>query len=164
MGFVGSYIWRLRQRVGSELILAPGASILVEDPDGRVLLERREDSDMWCMPGGAADEGDSFASTAIRELEEETGLVAEVDDLIAFACISDPATHTLKYANGDVTHAFAMWFVLRRWSGRLLKQSEETEEIHFFLPKEIPANTLKPSLRALELYKRFMETGQFQVS
>lgn len=27
MGFVGSYLWRLRQRVGSELVLMPGAVV-----------------------------------------------------------------------------------------------------------------------------------------
>lgn len=51
MGFHGSYLWKLRQRVGHGLVLMPGASVLVENPKGKLLLLRRGDSGEWCMSG-----------------------------------------------------------------------------------------------------------------
>lgn len=41
--------------------------------DGRVLLTKREDFEVWCLPGGLSDTGESLAQTAIREAKEETG-------------------------------------------------------------------------------------------
>jgi 8-oxo-dGTP pyrophosphatase MutT (NUDIX family) len=50
LAFVGSYPWRLRQRVGSELVLMPGAMVALLREDGRVLLTRRRDTGFWCLP------------------------------------------------------------------------------------------------------------------
>jgi ADP-ribose pyrophosphatase YjhB (NUDIX family) len=46
----------------------------VFDDQGRILLAQRADSGQWCMPGGAADVGESPSAGAVREVREETGL------------------------------------------------------------------------------------------
>ena len=160
----GSYLWNLRQKVGHDHVLAPGASVLVLDEKDRVLLTRRTDSDVWCMPGGAAEIGSSFASTAISELREETGLIAKEEDLIAFACISRPDIHILRYSNGDVTHAFAMWFLLKNWSGTLASCTDEVRELKFFSLSDPPMPLLKPTSHAIRLYLEYKRTGRFQIS
>jgi 8-oxo-dGTP pyrophosphatase MutT (NUDIX family) len=43
-------------------------------PDGRMLVQRRRDSERWCAPGGGALPGEEPYATAQRELTEETGL------------------------------------------------------------------------------------------
>ncbi len=43
--------------------------------EGRVLLIRRRDSGLWALPGGLVDVGDTLAGAAVRELQEETGLL-----------------------------------------------------------------------------------------
>ena len=68
MPFEGPYLWRIRQKVGNELVLMLGASVVVENDAEEVLLLRRSDTGEWCVPAGAAEEGDSFARTAINEL------------------------------------------------------------------------------------------------
>jgi len=51
------------------------AGALVADVDGRVLLIRHADApDAWGTPGGGHEPGESFATTARRELREETGV------------------------------------------------------------------------------------------
>lgn len=65
-----SYLWRLRQAVGSNLVLMPGAMVAVQREDQRVLLTKRADDGTWCLPAGAAEPGGSFARTAIDELAE----------------------------------------------------------------------------------------------
>jgi ADP-ribose pyrophosphatase YjhB (NUDIX family) len=116
------------------------------------------------MPGGAAEIGSSFASTAISELREETGLIAKEEDLIAFACISRPDIHILRYSNGDTTHAFAMWFLLKHWSGTLATSADEVEELKFFPLSNPPTPLLKPTSHAIGLYLEYMRTGTFQIS
>ena len=64
---------------------------LVIDPEGRVLLFRFHHTagplagqDYWATPGGGVEEGESFASAAIRELHEETGIhVATAGPVVA---------------------------------------------------------------------------------
>src|SRR5882757_1003574 len=106
MPFEGSYLWRLRQKVGSELVLIPGAMVFLQRGDGAVLFTRRGDNGLWCLPAGGAEEDSSFAATAITELGEETGVVVDPTDLVAFACLSEAERHTITYPGGDVSHCF----------------------------------------------------------
>jgi ADP-ribose pyrophosphatase YjhB (NUDIX family) len=164
MAYIDSYQFNLRQKVGHELLLMPGASVAVLDDLDRILLTLRCDSPVWCLPGGAAEIGSSFASTAVAELEEETGLRACECDLIAFACISDPEIHVLTYPSGDVTHCFAMWFLVRQWTGELRRSSDEVADLDFFDRDKLPSPLLKPSAHAIKLLNSFEETGRFQIS
>jgi len=163
MGFEGSSLWRLRQKIGRDLILWPGATVLVEDTDGRVLLGLRGDNGELAMPGGGAEEGGSFASTALDELYEEVGLRADRADLIAFACVSDPDDHVVRYPGGDVTHYFGIWFVLRRWDGEPVADGEELLEVRWFDRDDLPAPLMHSSAVAFAHYARYLETGAFQV-
>ena len=162
MGYVGSYLWNLRRRVGGDVVLLPGASVLVEDADGRVLLVRRGDDGSWCMPGGGAERDSSFLSTAVAELREETGLSVEPDDLVAFASVSEPGVHRLTYPNGDVTHCFALWFHADRWTGDARADGEESVEVGFFGRDELPSPLMAPARLALDLFDRYRATGRFQ--
>lgn len=163
MDFEGSSLWRLRQRVGHDLVLWPGATVLVEDADGRVLLGRRRDNGEWAMPGGGAEEGGSFAATAIDELFEEVGLRADRADLIAFASVSEPEDHVIRYPGGDVTHYFGLWFVLRRWEGVPAADGDELVEVGWFDRAELPEPLMHSSAVALAYYARFTGTGIFQI-
>ncbi|MQS14707.1 NUDIX hydrolase [Streptomyces kaniharaensis] len=59
-----------------------GASVMVTDPAGRVLLLKPPYRDTWGWPGGMIDHGETPAACAVRELREETGLVLEVRPLV----------------------------------------------------------------------------------
>jgi len=49
-----------------------GAAIV--GPDGRILLLKRADEEIWCLPKGTVEPGETLEETAIREVQEETGL------------------------------------------------------------------------------------------
>lgn len=162
VGYVGSYIWRLRQVVGSDLLLMPGAQILVVDDDDRVLFQRRRDSGLWEFPAGAAEPGSTFRGTAASELLEESGLEVAESDLIPFASLSDPAVHLITYPNGDRLHCFALCFVTHRWTGRLKPDPAEVQDLAF-RPLTDPPDPLQPQTRAvLDLYLTYRTTGVFQ--
>ena len=164
MSFEGSYLWRLRRKVGHDLVLQPGAAVAAQREDGKVLFIRRGDNGVWSLPGGAAEEGGSFARTAVDELREETGLVVEEADLIPVACFSDAERHTLHYPNGDVAHYFSMFFLARRWEGEPVPDGEESLEVRFADPTEPPRPFEVSTARAVELLLAYLRTGAFQVA
>ncbi len=45
---------------------------------GKVLLLRRADEEIWCLPKGTVEPGETFEVAAVREVREETGLDARV--------------------------------------------------------------------------------------
>jgi 8-oxo-dGTP pyrophosphatase MutT (NUDIX family) len=89
MAHQGSYLWRLRQAVGNDLVLMHGAMVAIQRDDQRVLLARRSDDGTWCLPAGAAEPDGSFAGTAIGELAEEAGVEVVERDLVPFGCLSE---------------------------------------------------------------------------
>jgi 8-oxo-dGTP pyrophosphatase MutT (NUDIX family) len=162
MGFEGTTLWRVRQKVGTDLVLWPGATVAVVRDDGRVLLAHRLDNGLWAMPGGGAEEGSSFSDTAIAELREEVGLEADPDDLEAYACISRAEDHLETYPNGDRTHYFGLWFALRRWRGEPAGDGEEMGEVRWVDPDDPPEPLLRSTRIGLELYAAWRATGRFQ--
>ncbi len=60
-----------------ELRLRRAGRVIVLDPEDRVLLFRYDDGPPngrhWGTPGGGLDDGEDYASGALRELAEETG-------------------------------------------------------------------------------------------
>jgi 8-oxo-dGTP pyrophosphatase MutT (NUDIX family) len=62
------------------------AAVAVLDPQGRLLMQERGDDALhdpgrWGYPGGDLEDGEGFLAAAVRELEEETGLVVDGAEL-----------------------------------------------------------------------------------
>lgn len=163
MPYRGSYLWRLRQAVGHELVLMPGAMIALQRDDRRILLTKRTDDGTWCLPAGAAEPGGSFARTAIEELAEETGVQVSPSDLIPFGCLSEAEAHTIRYPNGDVTHCFALCFLAKAWQGDPRPDREESTEVEFVALDAPPEPLHPPTAHALDLLTAYLHSGSFQV-
>lgn len=56
----------------------PAVRLIVTDDAGRILILRRSNTrhgaDLWCLPGGKVDYGDTVDDAVRKELKEETGL------------------------------------------------------------------------------------------
>ncbi|MFF5786312.1 NUDIX domain-containing protein [Streptomyces sp. NPDC012693] len=113
--------------------LVVAASAVVTDGDGRVLLQRRRDDDLWALPGGAMDMDDSLPGTAVREVKEETGLDVEVTGLVG--TYTDPR-HVIAYSDGEVRRQFNVCFTARAVGGALAI-SDESTELRFVAPEEL---------------------------
>ncbi len=163
MAYAGSYLWQLRQAIGSELVLIPGAMVVLQRDDGRILLTKRADDGTWCLPAGAAEPGGSFARTAVEELAEEAGIEVAESDLIPFCCLSEAELHTIHYPNGDVTHCFALGFMAERWKGEPRPDREESTEVRFVELSNLPDPIHPPTTHALELLGAYLDSGRFQV-
>jgi 8-oxo-dGTP pyrophosphatase MutT (NUDIX family) len=164
MAYRDSYLWQLRQAVGHDLVLMPGAMVALQQDDQRILLTKRTDDGTWCLPAGAAEPGGSFAQTAIDELAEETGIRVAERDLIPFGCLSEAEAHTIHYPSGDVTHCFALLFLARAWQGDPRPDQAEAIEAKFVGLDALPEPLHPPTAYALELLAAYLRSGSFQVS
>ena len=70
--FVGSYIWRLRQVIGHELVVTPAAVMVAITPSNEVLLIKRADTGHWALPGGSAEPNSAVDAKVLDEFAEET--------------------------------------------------------------------------------------------
>jgi ADP-ribose pyrophosphatase YjhB (NUDIX family) len=108
--------------------------------NGKILLTKREDFEVWCLPGGEVDEGESIAQAAIREAREETGLEVELTRLIGL--YSHPSESAL------IGHIVS--FAARPIGGQYQPDPHEVVEMGYFAPDEIPANLLVTHLRRIK--------------
>ncbi|MEU5612884.1 methyltransferase, FxLD system [Streptomyces sparsogenes] len=65
-----------------------GAAAVVTDASDRVLLGRST-RDMWELPAGRVETGEAAQAAAVRELAEETGLTARVEDAHVITVLHD---------------------------------------------------------------------------
>jgi 8-oxo-dGTP pyrophosphatase MutT (NUDIX family) len=115
----------------------------VQDDTGRVLMIRRTDNDLYSIPGGAQDLGESIGQTVVREVKEETGIEVEPTELIGV--YTDPA-HVIAYSDGEVRQEFSICFRARPVGGEVRTSSESTE-VHWVEPGRLGALTIHPSIR-----------------
>jgi 8-oxo-dGTP pyrophosphatase MutT (NUDIX family) len=95
---ISPYVADLRRLVGRHTLLLPAVSLLIEDPDGRLLLVRESASGTWCTVGGMVEPDESPLAAAHREAVEEIG--TPVADLHLLGVFGGPGYH-VTYANGD---------------------------------------------------------------
>jgi len=94
----------------------------------RVLLAHRRDIDWWNLPGGGMELGETVEEAVKREVLEETGLQVEVEQLVGVYS---------KPQKQEVVLTFRC-----RKVGGVLTETEESRECRYFLPDDLPVNTL----------------------
>lgn len=144
-----SYIMDLRKVVGHRPLLQVGASVIVVDECGRILLQLRSDNNTWGYAGGSVEIDEKVEDAAKRELYEETGLVA--DDLQLLGVYSGEDMHNV-YPNGDEVSNIDIVYICKKYSGKLHCQADEVERLNFFAISELPKNIFKPNLPAIKEY------------
>jgi ADP-ribose pyrophosphatase YjhB (NUDIX family) len=123
--------------------LVPAASAIVTNEAGAILLHRHEDTELWSIPGGAMEVGESIGQTVVREVKEETGLDVEPESIVGV--YSNPR-HVVEYGDGEVRQQFSICFACKVVGGQLAT-SDESLEVGFFSPAEIEAMPMHDSIR-----------------
>ena len=144
---MSGYIMDLRKIVGHRPLLQVGASVIVEDKQGRILLQLRADNRCWGYAGGSVELDEEVEEAAKRELFEETGLVAH--ELELFGVFSGKDMH-YTYPNGDEVSNVDVVYLCRNYSGVLKCQESEVEALKFFDVSEMPSNISQPNVMAIQ--------------
>jgi ADP-ribose pyrophosphatase YjhB (NUDIX family) len=108
------------------------AAIIAVIHDGKILLTKREDFEVWCLPGGAVEDGESLAEAAIREAKEETGLDVELTRLVG----------VYSRVGGMWNDMHAVLFAAKPVGGGLTTQPGETIEVAYFSFDKLPEEML----------------------
>ena len=146
------YMAALRKIVGSIPLLQCGASVILLNGQGELLLQKRQDNGAWGYHGGGVELNETVEDAAKRELFEETGLIAL--NLELFGVFSGPELHYV-YPNGDEVSNIDIVFLCRNYSGGLKEQSSEVSELRFFPPDALP-EAISPPQKAF--FRKYVES------
>ena len=123
----------------------PAAGVLLTDGREVLLVKRRFNpyKGSWCLPAGFVEYWESAEACARRELEEETGLIAEDLELLGV------------YAGGDDPRSRVILVIYKggRWSG-CLEAGDDAMEARWF------ALDAPPEDLAFRAHRRALEDAQ----
>lgn len=123
--------------------LVPSASVIAPNEEGKILLQKRSDTGVWALPGGAMEIGETLGQTAIRETKEETGLDVELEYIVG---IYTNPHHVVAFSTGEVRQQFSLCFAAHLVGGEI-RVSDESTDVGFFSPEEIENLHMHPSIR-----------------
>jgi 8-oxo-dGTP diphosphatase len=115
--------------------------------DGRVLLVHRSPNrhaypDVWDLPGGHIETGETELAALTREIHEELGVQIATESSIHLC--------RLDAGRGEESVRFSAWLV-SEWAGTPANVApDEHDEIRWFRPDELPPLAHEPVGTALE--------------
>ena len=121
------FVLRLREKVGTAPLWIPAVRGVVLDGNNRVLLCQRADNRHWTLVAGILEPGEHPAPGLVREIFEETAVVAETERILAVGVIG-PVT----YPNGDVCDFLDIVFKCRYISGEARVNDDESVDVGWF--------------------------------
>ena len=122
------------ERIGKKGRIRLGCSaIILDQAREKVLLTKRADNDLWCLPGGGVEPGECVEETIVREVREETGLTVRVSRLVGV--YSDP-DWLVVYNEDDAVQIVALSFETEITAGEP-GLSDETSEWGYFSLEEV---------------------------
>jgi ADP-ribose pyrophosphatase YjhB (NUDIX family) len=143
------YLKNLRKIVGTLPILVCGASVIVINAKGEILLQLRKDNHHWGYPGGSVDINERVEDAAKRELFEETGIIANTLEL--FGVFSGEELYYI-YPHGDEISNVDIVYLCKNFTGEIKADKTECLDVRFFALDEIPENISPPCRPALERF------------
>jgi ADP-ribose pyrophosphatase YjhB (NUDIX family) len=115
----------------------------IQDDAGRILMIRRTDNDLYAIPGGALELGETLTETVQRETMEEAGIDVRVTGMIGV--YSDP-THVIEFTDGEVRQEFSICFRATSTGGDL-RTSNESKEVLWVAPSDLDELNIHPSIQ-----------------
>jgi 8-oxo-dGTP pyrophosphatase MutT (NUDIX family) len=148
------YAQDLRAIVGQRPLILVAAGVLICNDAGHLLLQRRTDDQLWGIPGGSMELGESTEETARREVWEETGLL--VGELRLFGVFSGADMYHV-YPNGDQVAIVSVMYLATPESSQAPRCGDESLELRYFTRDALQAVPLNSPNRPI--IRAFLQAG-----
>ena len=109
---------------------------VVLDEEERVLLVREKEDELWTLPGGWVDVGESPSESVKREVKEESGYEVRAVRLLALWDRDKHPHPPIPF------HVYKLYFQCELLGGNPLVASTETEGVGFFSKHALPELSL----------------------
>lgn len=120
---------------GTPVIVQTGASIIVEDSQGRILMQQRQDDGTWSYPGGRIEIDETVEEAARREIFEECGLT--VGDMSLLGVFSGKELNHV-YPDGYEVCGIDIVYVSHDYTGSLRSIDGEVKQMGFYPIDALP--------------------------
>lgn len=104
--------------------------------NGKLLLEKRRDCDIWGLVGGGVKKTETELQAITREIYEELGLRVEPSKLTKLAVYGEPG-RIAAYRDGSIWRMVIVVFALELEKEPELRISAESRELRFFSKEEL---------------------------
>ena len=139
---------------GNPVVVQTGASIIVEDEQGRILMQQRSDDGTWSYPGGRIEIDETVEDGARREVREECGL--EVGELRLLGVFSGKELNHV-YPNGNEVCGIDIVYVSSDYTGSLQCEDGEAKHMGFYPIDELPQPISSMNAKQLDAYLKTRE-------
>jgi 8-oxo-dGTP pyrophosphatase MutT (NUDIX family) len=104
--------------------------------NGKLLLEKRRDSDTWGLVGGGVKNYETPLDAIAREIYEELGWRIPKEQFRKLAVYGDPG-RIAAYCDGSVWRMVIVVFALELSEEKAIRISEESRDMRFFSVEEL---------------------------
>ena len=108
---------------------------------GRLLLEKRRDSDIWGLPGGGCKKWETGRQAIAREIYEELGLRIPGERFEKLAVYDNPG-RIAAYRDGSIWRMVIVVYGLEFEEEPAMRISAESKDLRFFTREEIEEITV----------------------
>ena len=103
---------------------------------GKLLLEKRRDSDIWCLVGGGVKKHEDGRQAIAREVYEETGLRIPRERFQKLAVYDNPG-RIAAFRDGSIWRMVIVVYGLDFPEEPVLRISHESRDLRFFSKEEV---------------------------
>ena len=104
--------------------------------DGKLLLEKRRDSDIWGMPGGGCKKWETGREAIAREIYEELGIRIPKDAFTKLKVYDNPG-RIAAFRDGSIWRMVIVMYGYEFKEEPKMRISAESKDLRFFTREEI---------------------------
>lgn len=104
--------------------------------NGKILLEKRRDCDIWGLVGGGVKKQETPLQAITREIYEELCIRVSPEEFEKFSVYGEPG-RIAAYQDGSIWRMVIVMYGLELAEEPTMKISEESRELRFFTKEEL---------------------------
>lgn len=112
-----------------ELFSAGGVVLHTKNAESTIVVCERTSQEIWALPKGTPEVGESLAQTALREVSEETGLEVEIQLYIGKIDYS-----FVRIADSKYCHKTVFYYLMSAIGGDTNRHDHEFDEVRLVPP------------------------------